>query len=258
VKILITFAVEAEFAAWRKLRHFELIQMEASALYRAQIGPATVDCIVTGMGPENAGRAADIVMRAAKLAPYDLCIASGFSAALKAEQNAGDILVARAVQRLGNSATIECSQKLFESAIECGAAPTNLLLSTDKVVSTAEDKKRLGLFADAVDMESFVVLSAAQTHALPAIAIRAITDRLDENMPANIDTTVDQKGQVRLRAVASYVSRHPLQVPAMIRLGRNSRMTAATLAQYLETYIKKLSSETDSCAAAELLEISAT
>lgn len=261
MKILIIFAVEAEFAPWRKPRKFELVQMGTVALQRTQVGPATVDFMISGMGPENARRTTNVVMRvttATKAAPYDFCIASGFAGALKADHESGDILIARAVQQLGNSTTIECSRKLFESGIECGAAPANLLLTTDKLVRAVEEKKRLGLFADVVDMESFAVLSVVQAHDLSAIAIRAITDGLDENMPANIDGTVDEKGNVYVGAVAGYITRHPLQLPAMIRLGRKSRMAARALAQYLETYIKKLSSERGSYTAAEVLEISAT
>lgn len=254
MRILGIFAVEAEFAPWRKLRHFETVELGSVTLHRTEIGPATVDFIVTGMGPENARRVSNVAMAA----KHDFCIASGFAGALQSNYRVGDVLVARAVQQHGNSATIECSRRLYESGIEHGAVPVNMLLTTDKLVSTADEKKQLGLFADVVDMESFAVLSSAQEHDLPAIAIRVITDQVDEDMPADIEKTVDPKGRVRLGAVASYVSRHPLQLPAMIRLGRKSRMAAEALAQYLETYIKKLSSETHSATPAKLVEIAAT
>jgi broad specificity phosphatase PhoE len=34
---------------------------------------------------------------------------------------------------------------------------------------------------------------------------------------------------------------HPIQLPALIRLGRDSRTAAQALAHFLEAYIKKLS-----------------
>jgi adenosylhomocysteine nucleosidase len=254
VRILITFAVEAEFAPWRKLRNFELIQRGLLTLHRAQIGQATVDFIVTGMGPENARRASE----AAMAAPYTICIASGFAGALKAKHRVGHVLVARAVRQLGKSQTIECSRKLCVPEFKDGAGPANMFLTTDKLVGTAAEKKQLSPLADAVDMESFAVLSVAKEHDLPAVAIRVITDRLDEDMPADIVTTVNDKGRVRVAGLLRYVASHPLQLPAMIRLGRKSRIAAEALANFLQAYIKNLSLSRNDEPPVELMEIAAT
>jgi len=42
MKILVTFAVEAEFAAWRKLHAFNLIDYQGLKLRRTKIGAAEV------------------------------------------------------------------------------------------------------------------------------------------------------------------------------------------------------------------------
>jgi len=109
MRILVTFAVEAEFAPWRKLRNLQPIAVGELQMFQAQIGRATVDFLVTGMGIENARRAAEVAMSV----PHTICIASGFAGSLKATHKVGDILAARAVQQLGKSKTIECSRNLF-------------------------------------------------------------------------------------------------------------------------------------------------
>jgi len=116
-----------------------------------------------------------------------------------------------------------------------------MFLTSDHVIATAEEKRQLSPFGDAVDMESFATLSVAKEKGLPAVAIRVISDRLDEDMPADIGTTVDEKGRVSVRGVAKHVARHPLQVPALIRLGRQSRTAADAMAHFLEAFIKELS-----------------
>ena len=50
MRILVTFAVEAEFAPWRKLRTLEPVHLNGVVMFRCQIGRATVDFVMTGMG----------------------------------------------------------------------------------------------------------------------------------------------------------------------------------------------------------------
>src|SRR6266852_2653961 len=157
MRILVTFAVEAEFAPWRKLRTLESVPLAGLEMFRTQIGRATVDFVVTGMGMDNARRGAEIAMSI----PHSVCIAAGFAGSLKTTHKVGDILAARSVQQLGKSKTIECSQNLFEAACVNRAIEAKMFLTTDKVIGTAEEKKQLVPFADAVDMESFATLSVA-------------------------------------------------------------------------------------------------
>jgi adenosylhomocysteine nucleosidase len=237
MRILVTFAVEAEFAPWRKLRELRSTEVGGYELLHTQIGRAAVDFIVTGMGIKNARKGAEAGMSL----PHDICLASGFAGSLKEIHQVGDVLATRAVQQLGKSKTIECSRNLWMAAQENQAVRADMFLTSDHVIATADEKHRLSPFADAVDMESFATLSVAKDKELPAVAIRVISDRLDEDMPADIGTTVDEKGRISVRGVAKHLARHPLQVPALFRLGRQSRTAAEALAHFLEAFIKELS-----------------
>jgi hypothetical protein len=76
-------------------------------------------------------------------------------------------------------------------------------------------------------------------------------------MPANIDTTIDERGRVNVRGIAKHIARHPLQLPALIRLGRHSRTAAEALAHFLEAFIKELSFRSHGWPPSELQEIAA-
>jgi nucleoside phosphorylase len=254
MRVLVTFAVEAEFVPWQKLRKLDQVTINGITGYQAEIGRAVVDLVVTGMGAENTLR----VVQEAMASPYSFCIAAGFAGGLRPGYKVGEILVARAVQQCGDPRTIECASNLVTEAIQDGAKPVSLFLATDHVVSTAEEKSKLAPFAEAVDMESFSVLAVARAHPLPAVAIRVVSDLYDRDMPANIGATVDEKGNVRVGGVMKYVATHPLALPALIRLGRESRTAAEALAHFLETYINKLSFEAQDWAPAELEDIAAT
>jgi adenosylhomocysteine nucleosidase len=253
MRILVTFAVEAEFAPWRKLRTLEPIHLDGLDMFRCQIGRGIVDFVVTGMGMENARRGAEIAMAA----PHTICIASGFAGSLKPAHKVGDILAARAVQRLGKSKIIECSRNLFMAAYENKAIEAKMLLTTDKVIATVEEKQRMSPFADAVDMESFAILSVAKEKRLPAVAIRVVSDRFDEDMPADIDMTVDERGRIKIGGVFMHMTSHPLQLPALIRLGRQSHTAAEALCNFLEAFIKELSFRSHGWPPPELQEVAA-
>lgn len=240
MKVLLTFAVEPEFAPLRKLREFEEFRIGDVSVFQARIGRATVDVVVTGMGPANAQRAAEAAMSV----PHTICICSGFCGALKSEHHVGDILAARAVQQMGKNKTIECSQGLVTNAWGDGAKHAQHFLSSEKIVATAEEKARLAPFADAVDMESFAILSVAHERKLSAVAIRVVSDRFDQDVPIDFSATVDEKGRVRIAGVLQKVVFHPINIPALIRLGRESKTAAEGLANFLEAYIKKISLST--------------
>ena len=253
MRILVTFAVEAEFAPWRKLRTLESLTLNDVPVFRARVGSAKVDFAITGMGAEKAFRVANMLLTE----PYQLCITCGFAGALKEHHIVGRILVADAVKQVGMSKTLACARNLVHAAQSDGAARVNMFLSSDHVVRTVEEKRTLAPFADAVEMESFGVLRAAATQGKSAVAIRVVSDDVRNDMPAIVDTAVDGKGNVKIARVARFVARHPLHLPALIRLGRDSKTAAEALAHFLEAFIKKLSFETHGYPPPELQEIAA-
>lgn len=253
MRVLVTFAVDAEFAPWRKLRNLTTRETAGHIVYEAKIGRADVDLVVTGMGMENAKRVTEAVLTP----DHKACIGAGFAGALKPTLKVGDVLVARAVQVLGKSKTLECSRNLFMAAYENQAIEAKMFLTTDHLIGTTDEKKRLSPFAEAVDMESFATISAAEGKNVSCVAVRVISDRFDEDVPADIDTTVDEFGRVKIRGVIKHVATHPLQVPALIRLGRQSKTAAEALAHFLEAFIKELSFRSHGWPPPDLAEVAA-
>jgi adenosylhomocysteine nucleosidase len=252
MRILVTFAVEAEFAPWRRLRDLERQKIGDVDVWQAKIGRAAADFVVTGMGVENAERVTQAVLSQ----EHAFCIAAGFAGALRAEHKIGNILVADAIQLLGKSKTLMCGPGLVKNARHDGAFRAKMFLTSDHIVRSPEEKAQLAPFADAVDMESFGVLSAAQARNRPAVAIRVISDRFDHDIPVDIEMTVDEKrGTIRIGGVLHYLGKHPLNVPALIRLGRDSKTAAEALANFLEAFIKKISFSSHGWPPPELQEV---
>jgi hypothetical protein len=107
-------------------------------------------------------------------------------------------------------------------------------------------------------MESYAILHAANKKAVPTAVLRVISDSFDRDMPAELDTIVDSQGHVKIAGVVRYVAKHPFNVPALVRLGRESKTAAEALARFLESYINKLPSPTPGNPPPELREVAAS
>jgi hypothetical protein len=93
---------------------------------------------------------------------------------------------------------------------------------------------------------------------ISALVIRVISDSSDCDVPVDVDTMVDEKGKVSIGGVVLYVARHPMVIPALVRLGRDSKTAAEALAHFLEAHIKKLSFATHDWPPPELQEVAAS
>src|SRR5215467_4032890 len=126
MRILVTFAVEAEFAPWRRLRNLEPTAISDVPVFRARVGSAKVDFAVTGMGVDNSYR----VTKTLLAEPYQACITSGFAGSLKQSHAVGHVLVADSVQELGKTKTLACARNLVEAARDDGATRVGMFLTS--------------------------------------------------------------------------------------------------------------------------------
>jgi adenosylhomocysteine nucleosidase len=243
VKVLVTFALESEFAPWRRMRSFVRLANAEFPAFDSSCGDSEIRVVLTGMGPERAQR----VARTALGWQPDLCIAAGFAGGLNPANRSGDVLVASNIRDGETHRTIASEPRVLGLAEESGARKINTLYTSAYAISSVEDKRRLGRTADAVDMESFFILNEAQERGIDGVAIRAVSDAADENLPMDFTQVLDDRGRVRLARLARKIARAPQRIPALIRLGSASRRGAMKLAQVLDKAIERLT------AAAELV-----
>jgi adenosylhomocysteine nucleosidase len=236
LRILVTFALDAEFAPWRRLRAFQRLTSLPCAAYEAIMPGGNLRAILTGMGPVHARRA---ICGALAWNP-DVCISTGLAGSLRPAHRVGQIFVARNVVELETGRSISADASLFANATSRGAAAIDRLVSSQTLIASGEGKSRLSSMADAVDMESFAVLEEARARHIPAIAIRAISDSAREKMPLDFSAMLNAEGQVEHSKLAFAIARAPQKLPGLVRLGRNSRRAAAALAAFLDAYVQDL------------------
>lgn len=231
MKLLVTFAVHAEFAPWLRRRNF-LRQPGDWPVYEANFGAARVRAVLTGMGQEHALVAAKRFLAEKP----DICISTGMAGALRGDYRPGDILAARLVGEVGEPLAVASHRELLSTAVDCGARQIERLATSKTVIARAELKQKLSNEADAVEMESYVILAEAARHGVPAVAIRAVSDTVSFDIPYNFDQALDKRGQIKLLRIFPQILRRPGGLPALLRLGRNSRLAARRLADFLDAF----------------------
>ena len=237
MKALVTFALDNEFAPWRKLRRFQRVSaFDADRVFSAQIGSIDVQAIVTGVGRFATERALNQLH-----ARPDICIASGLAGALQPSYEVGEVLAARAVTDMAKDRTIFSDPNLMRQAEESGAKAVQKFLVSGHVVSSKAEKSKLASFGDAVDMESSYVLEAATRRRIPAVAIRAISDDAKADLPLDFDQVFNERGAVSLSKVIGQTVRRPARIPGLLRLAHQSQRAAAALAEFLDRFFERLS-----------------
>ncbi len=236
MKVLVTFALESEFAPWRRRHGFVRLANTDFTAFDSNFADSDVRVVITGMGSERAQRVARTVL---DWRP-GICIAAGFAGGLNAAYRAGEVLVAANVRDGETQRTLANEARLVDLAEEAGARRIGTLCTSAYVISRVEDKRRMGQTADAVDMESFFILNEAQERGIPGVAIRAVSDAADERLPLDFTQVLDDRGRVRIARLARDIARSPQRIPGLIRLGSASRRGAQKLAKVLEATIETL------------------
>jgi hopanoid-associated phosphorylase len=83
--------------------------------------------------------------------------------------------------------------------------------------------------ACAIDMESFIAAQIAVEFAVPFVACRVIIDAAETGLPHAALAGFRGDGSVNMAAVVGALVRHPGDLPALVRLGRDARAARAAL-----------------------------
>ena len=248
MKILVTFALETEFAPWRVRHKFRRDSWGAVEAYLTEIGGAEVAVVLTGVGSRQAALAMSRISWG-EPGTVQFWISSGLAGALKPEYRIGQVLASRSVVAEvapagASSRVLESSPALISFVAESGATVVDRFYTAERAVTTSHEKRHLGGSADAVEMESFQVLLKARADGLPAVAIRSISDAVDEDLPLDMNQVFTARGEVSIPRVLGQVAMKPQSLPGLVRLGRNSKQAAESLADFLDRYILAFSERT--------------
>jgi adenosylhomocysteine nucleosidase len=255
MRFLITFAIDAEFNPWKSRHPFVLYEYDNGGrkrdfdMYRANIGAHEVTVLLTGMGAQSASKAMQIIPPEM----HDAWISTGLAGALDGELPLSATVVARTAMTRDESLHVLSDADFVSVATACGATAVTTFLTSETIIATSLEKESLASTASVVEMESTHVLAAAQDRQIPAVAVRAISDIAEEDLPLDFSKIADERGRVKIIGLLKELARHPYRLPLLIRFGQHSRAAAISLANFLDRYIPALGENARRNALAETL-----
>lgn len=263
MRILVALAIEGEFAPWRRMEEVRVVrgsrgERGAAGAGRvagsARLREAEVDFVVSGMGAENAREA---TRKALAENDYQFCISAGLSGALSRMLAAGEVVVAERVRRLDDGTAVKCDTYLVEQAATSGARRVATSVTAERIVHSAAEKAELGRLGEIVDMESYEVAAAAKERGIPMVVIRAISDTATEELPAGMETLVDEFGRARVGAALWMVVKRPWTLRGLMRLGRDSKDSSEKLAHFVKGFIEQIAMQNEALQKSDLHGIAA-
>ncbi|HVM59475.1 MAG TPA: hypothetical protein VMV72_01285 [Verrucomicrobiae bacterium] len=232
----------------RRANANHVVRQEHLDFHEGTLGGQAVALLALGIGKECARIAAEMTIRCYR---PDLIISSGFGGGLQADVRAGDIVVGTEILELGKDQGDEITWNTTHKP----QRPTRLrwegdsemrvhygkILTADEMILRASNKARIGKATGAltVDMETSAVAAVCAARNADFLAVRGITDVVDEDLPDEFNDFF-VLGQLRANRVFSSCARDPRVLTDLARLGYRAKYSGGRLARFLEGAVARL------------------
>jgi adenosylhomocysteine nucleosidase len=198
----------------------------------------------SGVGREAARRGTEALLAGHR---PSWVVSAGFAGGLQAQVKKNDIVMANSVADLeGRRLAIDL--KMSPEAL--AAVPglhVGRLLTIDRVIHRPDEKRHLGQEhgALAVDMESSAVAEVCGQTGTRFLAVRIVTDAMDDALPADVERLLRPGTAARrVGAALGAVFNRPSSVKDMLKLKEDALVASDRLAKFLAGVIVQLAPAT--------------
>jgi hypothetical protein len=118
---------------------------------------------------------------------------------------------------------------------------TGSTITADHLVKAASDKAALGsaFRAHIVEMESYWIAKSASARKVPFLAVRAVSDTLDQSLPP-LDRFIGPSGELRQTEALRHFAGNPGDLAKLPQIFTYARRARESLARFFRVYIPKL------------------
>ena len=222
------------------LEHVVRIRGDGFVVRRGLLKGRKVIVIQSGPGRAAAARATRTLLSGHQ---PQWIISAGFAGGLSPQVKRHDLLMADSLADItGHRLTIDL--KIDPAALaQTPGVHVGRLLTVDRIIRLPQEKRTLGQEhqALAVDMESFAVAQACREAEVRLLAIRIISDAVDDQLAADVQRLLEQgTPAAKLGAVIGTVWNRPSSVKDMFKLRENALLASDRLAKFLTSTIEQL------------------
>lgn len=197
-----------------------------------------VSCILSGPGPERAGRAASILLDQG----VRTLVSTGVSGGLSPDLLSGELILADRIEGLDSqySASSALTDDFQRIISDLGAETRKgLILSRGEPITSSRTKEKLfyETGALAVDMESAAVAAEAENKGRDFAALRAVCDPAQLSLPFEPALILKQDGSIRYGTLFVQVLSRPAGLRRLYLTGRAFSRAMTSLARVWEAYL---------------------
>jgi nucleoside phosphorylase len=204
-------------------------------------GPNDLVLITGAMGPINARRKAETVLRSSDRVPPDAVLSIGLCGGLTASLPEGRVVSyteCRSTQAA--KPLLRCSEKIIDS-MSALLKSSNVLcdpvagITSPQIATTPARRMALANLGGAVvDMESYSIVETAAAVGIPAAVLRVVSDSVDRVLP-DFNRALDENGALIGRKALRVALGSPIRT---LKLLMANRRAMQQLAKALEIVLK--------------------
>lgn len=228
--IAITFALPTEsLDLRRRLRE----PKQSGYFVSGQINDRAITILHTGVGPKNCNQRIEALLH--KVRPR-LVVSSGFAGAVNQNLKPGDLILAE------NFSDPKLLEKAEQTLPDRKFYTAQVFTSTS-IIDSMDERNEIALRsgAAAVDMETGGIASVCNTHGVPLLSLRAISDTPEQSFPAPPSILFDlDRQRTDYGRLLGYLLTHPASIPRLIAFGREINRIRAQLTDAIVTLIGAL------------------
>jgi 5'-methylthioadenosine/S-adenosylhomocysteine nucleosidase len=224
----------------------EAFTWQGCHIYHGEYRNKAVLLVQTGIGKERAEAATRFIL---EHYPVTALVSLGFAGALTEELKVGDIILCSTLccaNGLSKGNPCSSDARLVSLSLQAlGDAAIGLCqgrsATVAQLVSSPEAKLALAkaFHADIVDMESYWIGKIASASQVPFLAVRAISDTVQDSL-LPFDQIMDFDGKWRWQRATIYFLSRPQNLPKLFTLYRNARRARKSLTAFIEYLIAEL------------------
>jgi adenosylhomocysteine nucleosidase len=236
----IIFALAAEQGCFEDLlADVETIKAPVGTIRTGWLDGRLVTTIVCGIGPDKAAAACEALLLGHR--PTHV-ISAGFCGGLQSQVKRHDIVVA---DRIFDAGGQPCEiDPRFRAAVQLPAGSVGPLVTVERIVTKSVAKRTLGerTGAWACEMESLAVAEVCRSRDIPFLAVRAVSDPVDEDLPIDLEPLMNAPPSTAglLGSVVGTLWRRPSSVKDLWRLKEHALVAADRLASFLKQIVVQL------------------
>lgn len=187
----------------------------------------------TGVGENGCDAAMAEFLRSER---PDILISSGFAGAVRPGLRVGDLILG---ENFSDRQLIEKAEEILSDY----QVKTVRVFTSGAIVDSIAERNQMARNSDAaaVDMESAVIARACARVSVPMVSLRAISDSLDQPLPAPPAVLFDMERQrTDLGKLLGYLAGHPRAILPLIKFSRQIGRARDKLAAAVVALLNKL------------------